>query len=135
MTPRAQQRAAWRSRFRGKAVPTAGQPLAPQPFAPAPLPPTSVSAALRPAVRPGVSVRIDELALRGFDSHAAPRIAASMEHEMQRLIGGALPSRWRTASAIEVLDARVRLHSMRDAAAIGEELARAVLTAQREDRA
>jgi hypothetical protein len=131
MTPRAQQRAAWRSRFRGAALPAAGRPLAPQPFAPAPLPPASVRAALPPAV----SVRIDELALRGFDSHAAPRIAASVEHEMQRLIGGALPSRWRTASAVEVLDARVRLHSMRDATAIGEELARAVLTAQREDRA
>jgi hypothetical protein len=130
MMPRAQQRAAWRSRFRGEVVPAATPPIAPRSFAPALLP-----APTRAELRPAISVRIDELALRGFDAHAAPRIAASMEREMQRMIGGALPPRWRTAGAVDALDARLRLHSMRDAAAIGEALARAVLTTQREDRA
>lgn len=121
MTPRAQQRAAWRSRFRHDAVSAAPKPLA--------------AASIRAAPRPVVAVRIDELALRGFDSHSAPRIAASMERELQRLIVGGLPPGWRTSGAVQALAARVRLRRMRDAAAVGEELARAVLAAQREDRA
>jgi hypothetical protein len=121
MTPRAQRRAAWRSRFRHDAASAAAKPLAP--------------ASVRVAPRPAVAVRIDELTLRGFDSHSVPRIAASMERTLQRLIGSELPFGWRASGAVEALAARVRLPRMGGAAAIGEELARAVLSAHREDRA
>jgi hypothetical protein len=111
MTPRAMSRAGWRSRFRGEAA---------APAAAAP--------------RPAIAVRVGELALRGFDPRSAPRIAASMEREMRRLIAAGLPPRWQTQGTVEALGARVRLRSMRDAPGIGEELARAVLSTQAEDR-
>jgi hypothetical protein len=121
MTPRAQQRSAWRNRFRRNAVAPAATPVA--------------ASAAGAAARPAVAVHINEFSLRGFGAHAAPRIAAAMERELERLIVRGLPPRWRRRGAVDALSARMRLRSLRDATAIGEELARAVLAAQREDRA
>lgn len=111
-TARAQRRAAWQSQFRRP------------------------SAAAQPAVRSGgaIQVRIGELALRGFARGSERRIAAAFERELDSLLTRQLPQGWGTPSSAEALTARMRVRSVRDPVAIGEQLAAAVLSAHREER-
>ena len=91
-----------------------------------------LSAEPSPAAAPGYSaidMRVGELVLRGFDRHFASRVAVAFEQSLsERLRSAALPAPLRQSMrSPQMCLAPVKLRRSRDAAAIGEELARSVL--------
>jgi len=116
---RAQRRAAWRSSYRE----------------------TALQAAATTVARPGggshglVAVHVGALVVRGFERRASAQIAASFERQLGELLRtGTLPARWRSSFDAESFRAAPLRVTSRGPHALGESLARAVLTSRPEMR-
>ncbi len=79
--------------------------------------------------RSSIRMHVGELVLRGFDRRFASRIATAFEQSLSgRLRSAALPAPLRQSMrSPQMRLAPLKLRRSRDAAAIGEELARSVL--------